>query len=229
MWEHQLQDLSKTHRVIAVDLRGHGESTVTTDKVTMSMMANDVHQLLDHLSIQDNVHLGGLSMGGYVAWEFWLQFRNRLKSLMLFDTRAVADTDQVARARRMMAAQVVTAGASMAAESMLPKLMSPHTAEKNPNLVRDVEAMILGTNPEAIASTQRGMAERRDMTDRLAEIDLPTLVVCGEDDTISPPAEMRKIADSMPNAKFVEIPLAGHLAPLEQPVQVTQAIANFVV
>lgn len=227
MWKHQISEFAKTHRVIAPDLRGHGESSVTSGTVTMSNMANDVTQLLDHLNVDQPISLGGLSMGGYVAWEFWLQFPQRLRHLLLFDTRAVADTETVARARQMMAAQVVSAGASMAADAMLPKFVSPSTKENKSPLVDSVNAMILATDPEAIAATQRGMAERRDMTELLPRITTPTLVVCGEHDEISPVREMQGFAQVMPHAQFVEIAAAGHLAPLEQPAAVNMAVRNF--
>ena len=227
MWKHQLADLSESYRVIAVDLRGHGETTVTPGTVAMSEMASDVKNLLDKLSINESIHLGGLSMGGYVAWEFWLQFRQQLKSLLLFDTRAIADTEEVARARRMMASQVVTAGSQMAADSMLPKLVSDATKDNHPDVVSSVNKMILETHPEAIAATQRGMAERRDMTSFLSEVDLPTFVCCGEHDVISTPTEMREIASAMPFAEFFEVPGAGHLAPLEQPMSTNAALGDF--
>ena len=129
----------------------------------MSDMAQDVAQLLDHLEIRDPVSLGGLSMGGYVAWEFGLQCPGRLSKLMLFDTRAVADTEEVARGRQMMAAQVVGAGSKMAADSMVPKLMSESTQQEQPDLVNQVVEMILATDPNAIAATQRGMAVRKGL------------------------------------------------------------------
>ena len=116
MWKYQIEEFCTTHRVIAPDLRGHGRSPVTPGTVSMAEMARDVARLLDHLHIDEPVSLAGLSMGGYVAWEFWLQFRNRLQNLLLFDTRAQADTEEVARGRNMMAAQVVADGASMIAD-----------------------------------------------------------------------------------------------------------------
>lgn len=227
MWKHQVSELSKTHRVIVPDLRGHGGTEVTKGTVTMAEMAQDVAALMDHLEITTPMSLGGLSMGGYVAFEFYSQFPDRVNKLLLFDTRAVADTETVARARKMMAAQVVVSGASMAADAMLPKLVSQSTKDEQPEIVAELQDVILSTDPEAIAATQRGMAERRDMTAQLSSMDIPTLVLCGSEDTISPPDEMRSIANAMPNAQFVEIANAGHLAPLEQPGPVNEAVCSF--
>ena len=227
MWKAQLDEFSETHRVIAPDLRGHGGSTVTEGTVTMKTMAYDVAKLLEAVGVDAPITLCGISMGGYVAWELWRQHRDRLAALILCDTRSIADTVEIARARQMMAAQVVEAGPQMAVDAMLPKLLANQHYETRPDLVETIREMILATNPVGIAATQRGMAERIDMTAQLSEIDTPTLLLCGSEDSISPPAEMLQIAEAMPNASFVAIETAGHLAPLEQPAATNAAIQSF--
>ena len=227
MWTFQIDHLAQSHRVIAPDLRGHGESAVSEGIVTMRQMADDVSRLLDALNIDCRVRLCGLSMGGYVAWEFWRNHSNRLAKLILCDTRAVSDTDEIARGRRMMASQVVDTGVDFVADSMLPKLVSPKSCEDQPELVATLRRMILATDPQGIAAAQRGMAERIDMTPMLHDVTTPALLLCGTDDIISPPAEMSKISQSMPNALFVEIQGAGHLAPMEQPLATNEAIQRF--
>jgi len=226
MWSSQINEFAKTHRVIVPDLRGHGGSTVTEGTVTMKDMADDVAKLLEALGVTSSVTLCGLSMGGYVAWEFWQSHSDLLARLILCDTRAVADTEEVARGRHMMAAQVIDAGAQMAADSMPPKLLGEQ-AKAQPKVVESVRSMILATDPQGIAATQRGMAERIDMTSQLAKVDVPALVLCGAEDVISPPDEMQQFASAMPDAKFVEIANAGHLAPLEQPVATNDAMRSF--
>lgn len=226
MWCSQIDEFSKTHRVIAPDLRGHGESPVTKGAVTMAEMADDVAGILDALEVA-NAIVCGLSMGGYVAWEFWRRHKDKLAALVLCDTRAVADTAEVARGREMMAAQVATTGSKMAADSMVPKLFGSATYDNNPKAVEWLRETILATDPEGIAATQRGMAKRVDVTQILSKVDVPTLVLCGEEDSISPPDEMTGFASAMPNAQFIEIPQAGHLAPLEQPAATNEAIRNF--
>lgn len=227
MWNGQIEEFSKTHRVIVPDLRGHGKTTVTEGTVTMSDMADDVAKLLDAANVTGPITLCGLSMGGYVAWEFWKRHASKLGRLILCDTRAVGDTEEVARGRQMMAAQVVQAGSQMAADSMVPKLFGASTYESQSDKVEAVRKVILGTDPKGIAATQRGMAERADMTAQLGDINVPTLVLCGAEDKISPPAEMKGFAEAMPNANFVEIADAGHLAPLEQPAAANEAIRTF--
>lgn len=227
MWQAQVDAFATSHRVIVPDLRGHGQSTVTQGTVTMRQMADDVVALLDALQITQPITLCGLSMGGYVAWELWRSHPDRLARLILCDTRAVADTEEVSRGRHMMAAQVVVNGSSMAADSMPSKLFAPDAESTQPEKLERVRQMILATDPEGIAATQRGMADRIDMTPQLPEITTKSLVICGTHDVISSPEEMRSFANAMPNATFVEIPKAGHLAPLECPDPTNAAIRQF--
>jgi pimeloyl-ACP methyl ester carboxylesterase len=126
-----------------------------------------------------------------------------------------------------MAQAAEATGAQVVAESMLPKLFATSTRGERPALVEETARVILRTSPQGMAAAQRGMAERVDMTARLGEIDVPTLVICGEHDAISTPAEMRELAQAMPRAEYVEIKEAGHLSPCEQPEAVTRAIRIF--
>ena len=225
MWREQWA-LEDQYRLILPDLRGHGASTVTEGAVAMSEMADDMRKLVDALELS-SVVVCGLSMGGYVAWEFWRRHRDRLKGLILCDTKAVADSKTVARGREMMAAQVITQGSQIAANAIIPKLMAAATYEREPQKINFIRDTILNTNPHGIAATQHGMAKRVDMTAVLPQIDEPSLVLCGAEDSISTPSEMAEFAGKMANAKFVEIQEAGHLAPFEQPKPVNAAIREF--
>jgi 3-oxoadipate enol-lactonase len=227
MWRGQIEGLADVCRVIAPDLRGFGASSVTPGTVTMQQFADDLVGLLDALKIKEPVVFCGLSMGGYVAWQFALRHRSRLAKLILCDTRAVADTPDAAAGRRKTAKEVLTKGAAVAAEAMLPKLFAPATSAQQPQVVEATRQVILRTSPEGIAAALRGMAERPDVTSLLTQIDVPSVLICGQHDEISPPAEMRQIAAQLPRARFVEIPDAGHLAPLEQPAAVNAAIREF--
>ena len=227
MWQGQIDDLADACRIIAPDLRGFGASTVTPETVTMQQFADDVAGLLDALRITGPVVFCGLSMGGYVGWQFALRHRKRLAKLILCDTRTVADTPEAAAGRRKTAEQVLTEGAKVVAEAMLPKLFAPVAQQDQPQIVEATRQVILRTDPRGIAAALLGMAERPDVTSRLREIDVPALVLCGQHDGIAPPTEMRQIAAAMPQAQFVEIPAAGHMAPLEQPAAVNAALRKF--
>lgn len=227
MWREQITEFASSHRVIAPDLRGFGQSTGAGDVITMSQLADDLVDLLHRLNVHEPVTFFGLSMGGYVAWEFWRRHSAKLARLVLCDTRAVADTPEGARGRQMLAAKVLAEGSSAAAESMLPKLVAPATASDRPELVESLRQMILATAPATIAAALRGLAARDDFTSLLPQITVPALVVCGEHDSISPPDEMRGIAVALPQARFVEITAAGHMSVLESPAAVNAAMREF--
>jgi 3-oxoadipate enol-lactonase len=227
MWQGQIEGLADVCRVIAPDLRGFGASDVTPAAATMEQMADDLAALVDALKIDEPIVFCGLSMGGYVAWQFALRHSARLAKLILCDTRAGADSPEAAEGRRKTAAKVLAEGASVAAEGLIPKLFAPATYQHQPQIVEATRQVILRTKPEGIAAALRGMAGRPDVTARLGEIGVPALLICGEHDGISPPSEMRQIAAQMPRAKFVEIAGAGHMSPLEQPAAVNAAIREF--
>jgi pimeloyl-ACP methyl ester carboxylesterase len=227
MWLKQIDDLASLCRVIAPDLRGFGASGVTTGSVTMEQMADDLAAMLDSLGVPGPIDFCGLSMGGYVAWQFALRHRQRLAKLVLCDTRAIADSPEAAAGRLKTAERVLAEGASVVAVSMLGKLFAPATAKEQPTIVEATRQVMLRTKPEGIAAALRGMAERPDVSGRLAEFDVPALVICGEHDAISPLAEMRGIAERLPRARFVEVKGAGHMAPLERPAEVNAALREF--
>jgi pimeloyl-ACP methyl ester carboxylesterase len=229
MWAGQ-QPLSREVRLLTPDLCGFGQSAAPSQStITMRQFADDLGAMLDQLSIADPIVLGGLSMGGYVAWQFWQQHRSRLSlsGLILCDTRAAADPAEVAAGRRQLAERVVREGVAGTVEEMLPRLLAPATLQSAPPFVDQIRRVMVGTSVDAYAAAQRGMAERPDMSALLPEIDLPTLVICGQYDALTPPAEMRAMARALPRALYREIPAAGHLAPCEQPRLVNSAIQEF--
>lgn len=230
MWRAQIAALRTTHRVLAIDLRGFGIPALNAEVgevVTMEQFADDCAEALDALDVREPVVFGGLSMGGYVAWQFWARHAARLAGLILCDTRAAADTADAARGRRDMADRVLREGPQFLVELMAERLFARATRANRPECVTELRRVMGATAPRSIAAALRGMAERLDMTKRLGEIQIPTLVVCGESDVISTATEMRGISQAIPGARYVEVPDAGHMAPLEQPEFVNQAIAEF--
>ena len=227
MWRGQIDVLATQCRVIAPDLRGFGQSDVTPGTVTMERFADDLAALLDALRITEPITFCGMSMGGYIGWQFAARHRRRLAKLVLCDTRAVADTADAAAGRLKTADKVLAEGAQVVADGMLPKLFAPSAIERNADYVSVTREVIQRTNPEGIAAALRGMAERPDFSSRLNAIDVPVLVLCGELDAISPPAEMRQIAAAIPGAQYAEIPAAGHMAVLENPAVANAKIADF--
>jgi len=222
-----MEGLADRCRVIVPDLRGFGRSGSSPPPVTMEQFADDLAVLLDALGVEEPVVLCGLSMGGYVAFQFWKRHAQRLKSLILCDTRAQADTPEAKANRRQTAERVLAEGADFLAESMPERLFATTTREQRPHVVAAVREMILRADPQGVAAASQGMALRPDMQGELARIRMPVLVLVGREDVISPPEEMRRIAESISGAEFVEIPDAGHMAPMENPAAVNQAIREF--
>jgi len=227
MWQAQIDALSQVARVLAPDLPGFGASPSHGDVLSMESAADALAELLDALAITTPVVLCGFSMGGYIGWQFARRHAARLGKLVLCDTKAAPDTPAAAENRRQRAEQVLTRGLSPLAAAMLPKLLGSHTRQSQAGLVRQVEEMILGCNPQGVAAALLGMAERADAQPWLAEIKVPCLLVVGAEDAISPPAEMRQIAAGLPDARLVEIPQAGHLTPWEAPAAVNAALLDW--
>jgi pimeloyl-ACP methyl ester carboxylesterase len=231
MWNAQIDALSQRARVIAPDLRGFGQSPLGVadpDRgISMEQYADDIAALLDAIKITEPVVLIGLSMGGYVGWQFARKYPRRLRALAQLDTRAVADTEEARALRIKMADNVAEWGSGRVAEMMGPKLLAPKWFESRPDIVAAVRAMVERTPPAAIAAAQRGMASRPDMTSFLPQIKLPTLILVGDADVISPPKEMQAIAAAIPGAEFVVVPGSGHMTTMEQPETVNSALNNF--
>lgn len=230
MWRFQFEILATEYQVIAPDLRGFGQTTRGTAPLSMKQFAEDLSGLLDALTIFEPVTYCGLSMGGYIGWEFWKNFPERICRLIQCDTRSIGDTELMARGRRQMASRITAQGpngSTLAADGMIPKLFSKHSAEAVPERVSQLRSIIAGSDYQMIAETQYALARRAEATHWLPEINLPTLLICGEHDAISPADEMRAIATAMPNATIEIIENVGHMAPLEHPQAVNDLIRQF--
>ena len=227
MWREQALALGGACRVVTPDLRGMGETPPGDAGVTMGEMAEDVAALLDALNVERAV-LGGLSMGGYVAFEFYRRFPRRVRALVLADTRPQADTDDARRTREENAQRVLRDGVGTLVDLMLPKLLSASTREREPEVVGRVRAMILGTGPEGAAAALRAMAARRDQTELLPEIDVPTLIVVGGEDSVTPPSDAEAMGAKIKGSRVVIIEGAGHLSNVERPEEFNRALGAFV-
>ena len=228
MWSGQLTGLGSVYRVIAPDLRGQGSTPAPEGAYTMDVMADDLIETLDALGLHEPLVLGGLSMGGYVALAAMAKYADRFRALILMDTRAAADTPEAAANREMGARQIEATGdvASMV-DMMLPRLFSPLTRERGPEVMAEARDAMVSTQPLGVIGALRGMAVRPDRTGLLPSIRVPTLVLVGSDDVISTPDEMRGVAAAIPGARFEVIPEAGHLSPLERPAACNEVIRDF--
>lgn len=226
MWEAQAAALAASHRVIRFDARGFGASGPSAGPLTMERIADDAAALFDALGVERAV-VGGCSMGGYAALAFARRHPERLRALYLQDTRAGADGEEARAGRLALAARVVAEGASVAADAFLPKLLGETTRRERPALVAELRERILATPARAIADALHGLAARSDSRPTLAGLRVPTLVLVGDEDVLTPPAESEAIASAVRAARLVVVPRAGHLANLEQPEAVNTALASF--
>ena len=226
MWDQQVMALSTTHRVIAPDFRGFGESDAPEGSYTLDQYADDVNGLLDHLAITGAVFVG-LSMGGYTLFAFYRKHAARVNGLVLADTRAQADTEEGRAGRSAMAQTARAKGAGAIAEIMLPKLLSTVALQTKPDLVRQVRSAIERTTVSGIAGALMAMAERPDSVPLLGRIACPVLVLTGELDGPTPPADGRFMAERIPGARLEIIPQAGHLSNLERPAEFNRALLDF--
>jgi pimeloyl-ACP methyl ester carboxylesterase len=227
IWSEQVQSLARHYRVITPDLRGLGRSSITSGKVSVEQWADDLAAMLDALKITERIVLGGLSMGGYVAFRFFQAHRARLAGLILCDTKAAADTPQAAAGRLETAQRVQREGARFLADAMLPRLLAPATLARQAEVADRLRQIILAGDPAGYAATSRGLAERPDFTPLLPRIDCPTLLIVGRQDAISTVAEMNAMARAIPGSRIVEIEAAGHVTPLEAPAEVSAAMEEF--
>ena len=222
MWRKTAAALASQRRVITPDMRGFGLSDLGPGGFSVADLADDVAALLDALKLPA-AGVGGMSMGGYVALAFARRHGDRLKSLVLADTKAAADTPEARQGREAAIALVQTQGVAALLEKQIPRLLS---ASAGDSLRAEVRA--LGAQPpEAVIAAIRALRDRPDRTAELPEIAAPTLVVVGSEDALSPPAEARTMAAVVPNARVVEIPGAAHLSNLENPDAFAAALAGF--
>ena len=226
MWSEQVAALAPNFRVIAPDLRGHGETTVTKTPATMDELAQDVVALMDALEIS-RAAVGGLSMGGYVTLALCKMFPARVRALVLADTRAYADTQEAKENREQQAQKALNEGMPAIADAMLPKLLSPATFARCPEVVERVREMIVETNSQGAASAQRGMAERADQTSFLSRIIAPTLIIVGSEDAITPVADAETMHHEIDGSRLEVIEGAGHVSNLEQPEAFNEALLGF--
>lgn len=212
LWTPVAERLADRCRLVVPDLRGHGRSAVAPT-ATMGDFADDVAGLLDTLDTQRTVVVG-LSMGGYVAMEFYRRYGDRVEALVLADTRAEADTPEVAADRIKLADRVMTEGSSIIADGMLDILFAPNAPSDLKKAWHDIMA---ATPPAGVAAALRGMAERPDSFGTLRTIHQPVLVVVGELDVITPPTGARAMHAALPNGRLHIISDAGHMTPVENP------------
>jgi 3-oxoadipate enol-lactonase len=225
-WDPVAVALESRYRLILPDLRGHGDSEIGEGPAFMSKHASDIARLLDAAGVSKAVFIG-CSIGGYILFEFWRRYRERVSALALCDTRPQADTAEARSNRLKAAAAVLEQGAEPFLETMIPKLMGRTTLSTRPDLVAGARAMMSKISAENISLVQRGMAERPDSVADLKTINVPTLIAIGEEDVLSTVADGELMRQNIAGSRLIVIPKAGHYAPWEQPELAGKVLRQF--
>lgn len=227
MWLAQREELVVDCRLITPDQRGFGGSPLGDDDPSLDRVAEDVVALLDAKGL-DRVVLGGLSMGGYVAMALLRRWADRVSALVLADTRATADPDEGRRKRLAMADTLDgDPDSDVVMTDVFPALLGPTTVADRPMVAGRVKALAEAAPPAAVAWAQRAMAARPDSFEVLRATRVPTLVVVGEEDGLTPVADSEAIVEAMTDARLVVLPRAGHLSAVESPGPFNAAVGEF--
>lgn len=226
MWERQLALSDRGWRVIAPHFRGFDGGSGEPAVQSIDDYAGDLVDLLDGLHVHEAV-VGGLSMGGYVAFALLRHASRYVRGLILADTKAPADTPEGVEGRKRMIELARGKGPAAVAEEMLPKLLGETTRRTRPDVVDQVRALATSSSAEAIEGALRALMTRPDSTAQLAAIHVPTLIIVGAEDTVTPPAAAAEMHRAIAGSELVTIPEAGHLTNLERPDAFDAAVVPF--
>jgi len=225
-WMPVAEALGSRYQVILPDLRGHGDSGAGEGPATMAKHAADIARVMDDAGV-GRAPLIGVSIGGYLLFEFWRKYRGRVAALGLCNTKAPADNTEARTARLQAANDVLERGIEPFLQSMVPRLFGKTTRETRPDLIEGALRMMRQMSPEDIAQVQRGMAERPDSTDTLKTINVPTLLITGDEDILTGINEAELMRQHIAGSQLRVIPKAGHYSPWEQPEEATRLLRQF--
>lgn len=225
MWAKQYE-FDGEYQVVAPDMRGFGRSSVY-EQYTLAELAEDIEVVRNRLSQGKRMVLCGLSMGGYIAFEYWKRYSENLDALVLANTKPTADPEDAWQARRRMAEQVLEQGTWETVRGMLPKIVAQRATPDSEQVTARTAEMMAATKPSGVAYGQLAMAQRTDFSDAIDSIDIPTLVMTGEFDPLCPPDETRRWASRLPSGQCEVIEGAGHLSPMETPDVFNDLLARF--
>jgi pimeloyl-ACP methyl ester carboxylesterase len=226
LWLPAAQALLPRYQLILPDLRAHGDSDAGEGPATMEKHAADISRVLDDARV-DRAPIAGISIGGYVSFEFWRQNRARVSALALFNTKAPPDSAEARAGRLQSAADALERGTGPFLETIVPKLIGKTLRETRPDRVAAAVTMMKKMSPQDIAAVQRGMAERPDSVPTLKTINVPTLIVTGDEDVLTGVAEADLIRQNIPGSQLKVIPRAGHYSVWEQPQEAGRLLRQF--
>lgn len=227
-WQPQIDFLQQTKRVIAYDIRGFGNSTTNDDdEVSMDVFADDLIKLMDALKIEKSI-ICGLSMGGYIILNALQRFPERFEAVVLCDTQCVSDSSIMKEKRNTSIKQIESDGLSKFAEHFVTSILSKTSLSSKKQLVEELKSTILSTPVKTITNTLSSLAQRKEMREHLKNISVPTLVLCGIEDMVTPVDQSSFLIKQIPNSTLHSINGAGHLSNLEQPETFNKHLGDFV-
>ncbi|PJA95935.1 MAG: alpha/beta hydrolase [Ignavibacteriales bacterium CG_4_9_14_3_um_filter_34_10] len=226
MWKNQIKFLQKDYYCITYDVRGLGNSYVGDGQYTMEAYVWDLFSIINELNLNKPV-LCGLSMGGYISLRAVETNQSKFGGLILCDTKSEADNDTGKLILAFKINQINTKGIEHFAEEFLSTVFFEDTIKNNSKLYNEFLEIAKSQNPIGVKGALIAMLSRTDTTSFLEKIKLPTLVICGAFDNLTPPVQMRKLAEKIKNSEFSSIPFAGHMSPLENPSMVNDLISGF--
>ena len=234
MW-HRVLSLADQARLIIPDQRGFGRSTFSDPEkpaiASIAQLADDVAKLLDALDIEEPATIAGISMGGYVAQHTAIRHPEKVSQLILIDTKFSADTPEARANRADLAATVGRVGQHVLADAMVPNLLAATDAARSqPERAANEEFLRKLIGKQSIATIQAALgalANRPDMTEDMQHLKKPVLLICGSEDTITPPAVMESMETMLPQGRLLIVSEAGHLVPLEAPAVFHEAVCSF--
>ncbi len=227
MWQFQIEELEKQFYCITYDIRGLGNSYVGDGQYTMEAFVWDLFSVIDRLELHEPV-LCGLSMGGYISLRAVEKNENRFKALILCDTRSEADNNAGKLKRAYAINKINTMGLNAFVDDFVPGCFWNDSIENKSELFNSVLTRSKSNNPLGVKGSLIAMLSRTDTTEALKKFNLPTLVLVGEHDSLTPPAVMKKMAKLIYKSQFAVVPGAGHMSPLENPDFVNEKIKNFI-
>jgi len=227
MWESTVKDWSPRFRILAPDLPGFGDSLPAVADFTMENCALEVYHFLQGRGVGEQIVLLGLSMGGYIAFEFIRQFPEKIRALVLVSTHPLPDTEAAAKGRQETAEFVIKEGTQALSVGLIPKLLGATTLQKRPDVVQRAREFIVSNSPEGIANACYGLALRRDSTPLLQKIEVPTLIVAGSEDALIPETRALEMKQQIKTSELDVFAECGHLVNLEQPRMFHESVLRF--
>ena len=226
MWDMQVEALKDNYRVIAYDIRGHGNSEAGIDEFFIELFVNDLLRFMKKLRIEKSI-LCGLSMGGYIALNAVLRYPDHFDGLILNDTQCIADTPEIKENRCQAIIRIMKNGVEEYADEIIKNLFAPESFTNKKSAIFAVKKMIIGTTKQSLCNTLHALAERKETCDQLPEINIPVLIMVGKEDKITPIAAAQLMHERILNSKLEIIQHAGHLSNLENPTAFNTHLVNF--